>query len=188
MAEPQRRRMTPDEFFEWQKRQDRNYELVDGIPVLPLKPMTGATHRHDRVVTNALISLGQQLRGGPCWSKTADIAVRIPRGNVRRPDLTVECGNPADTAMDAAEPRVVIEVLSPSTMNYDRVRNLEEYKTVESLSAILLADTESSRVTAYARDGGGWTQAEHAGLEAVISLPAIRAALPLAALYDRIAF
>ena len=70
MSEPQQRRMTPDEFFEWQKRQDKNYELVDGIPVLPLKAMTGATLRHDRVTVNAMISLGNQLRGGPCRPQT----------------------------------------------------------------------------------------------------------------------
>ena len=29
----------------WQARQDRNDELLDGIPVLPLKSMTGATQR-----------------------------------------------------------------------------------------------------------------------------------------------
>ena len=52
MSEPRPRRMTADEFFEWQKNQDRNYELVDGFPVLPLKAMTGATLRHDRVTTN----------------------------------------------------------------------------------------------------------------------------------------
>jgi hypothetical protein len=39
--------MTADEFLLWQQDQDRNYELVDGLPVLPLKAMTGATHAHD---------------------------------------------------------------------------------------------------------------------------------------------
>ena len=48
MAEPQLRRMTQDEFFEWQEHQDRLYELVDGVPVLPLKMMTGASQAHDR--------------------------------------------------------------------------------------------------------------------------------------------
>ena len=60
MAEPRRQRMTPGEFLEWQGRQDRNYELADGVPVLPLKAMTGATRRHDRVVTNTLFALMRQ--------------------------------------------------------------------------------------------------------------------------------
>ena len=58
MGERQPKRMTPEEFFEWQARQDKNYELVDGIPVLPIKAMTGATERHDTVTVNAIVSPG----------------------------------------------------------------------------------------------------------------------------------
>jgi Uma2 family endonuclease len=90
MAEPLLRRMTQDEFFAWQERQEHLHELVDGIPVLPLKMMTGASQRHDRVAVNVIASLHGQLRGGPCRPTTDDLAVRIPSGNVRRPDVTVE--------------------------------------------------------------------------------------------------
>src|SRR4051794_41129067 len=121
--------MTPEVFFAWQARQDRNFELVDGSPVLPSKAMTGATLRHDRVTTNAIISLGGQLRRRPCRTETADAAVRMPNGTVRRPDMTVDCGPMQDHAMEAQEPRLVLEVLSPSTMNFDRIRKLEEYRS-----------------------------------------------------------
>ncbi len=72
MAEVPPKKMTVDEFFEWQQRQDRNYELVDGVPVLPLKSMTGATDQHDRITVNAIAALHQRLRGKPCRPKTAD--------------------------------------------------------------------------------------------------------------------
>jgi Uma2 family endonuclease len=57
--------MTMDEFFAWQAKQDKLYELVDGIPVLPLKMMTGATQAHDRVVVNIIRELANQLRRSP---------------------------------------------------------------------------------------------------------------------------
>ena len=47
MAQTAQKPMTIDEFLDWQLLQDKNYELVDGIPVLPLKSMTGATQRHE---------------------------------------------------------------------------------------------------------------------------------------------
>ena len=47
MADPARRRMTPEEFFEWQSAQDGLYELVDGVPVPHVKMMTGASVQHD---------------------------------------------------------------------------------------------------------------------------------------------
>lgn len=84
MAESQLRQMTQDEFFAWQECQDKLYELVDGLPVLPLKMMTGASHVHDRTQVNLICSLANQLRGSPCRPTTDNLAVRVPSGNVRR--------------------------------------------------------------------------------------------------------
>ncbi len=189
MAERQPKRMTPEEFFEWQSRQDKNYELVDGIPVLPVKAMTGATERHDTVTVNAILTLGNQLQGKPCRPRTQDKAIRIPNGRIRRPDLLVECGNPAPTSMEADEPRVVIEILSPSTMRYDRFQKLEEYKTHPAIRVILLIDTEAPQITVWRRDDGdAWSRSEVAGLEATIPLPEIEATLALSDLYADVTF
>ena len=188
MAEAEPRRMTPEEFFEWQKRQDRNYELVDGVPVLPLKSMVGATFRHDRVTVNALVLLGNQLRGKPCKPQTQDQAIRLPNQRVRRPDLLVECGSPALDSMEADEPRVVVEVLSPSTTRYDRFQKLEEYKTHPAIRVILLIDTEAPQLTVWRREGDAWGRTELQGLEAVVELPEIGAKLPLPELYEGVTF
>jgi len=188
MSEPQHRRMTPEEFLEWQTRQDKNYELVDGIPVLPLKAMTGATLRHDHVTVNALGSLHNQLRGGPCRPRTTDIAVRIPRGGIRRPDLTIDCGPMQDRSMEAQEPRVVFEVLSPSTVNFDRIRKLDEYKSHPSIRVILLAETRAPKVGLWRRAEVGWAVEEYDGLGATIDLPEIGASLSLDDLYEGLAF
>jgi Uma2 family endonuclease len=188
MGERRLKRMAPEEFFEWQARQDKNYELVDGIPVLPIKAMTGATSRHDTVTVNAIVSLGNQLRGKPCRPRTQDQAVVIPNGRVRRPDLLVECGNPAPTSMAADEPRVVIEVLSPSTLRYDRFQKLEEYKTHPAIRVILLVDTEAPQTTVWRRGADGWERDEEKGVHAAIELPEIDAQLPLGELYEGVEF
>jgi Uma2 family endonuclease len=188
MSEVRVARMTPDEFFAWQKRQERNYELVDGVPVMPLKAMTGATLRHDRITTNATIALGNQLRGGPCRPESTDVAVRIPRGAVRRPDLTIDCGPMVDNAMEAQEPRLVLEVLSPSTINLDRFRKLDEYKTHPSILLILLVDARVSEVTLWRRRAGEWAVESYQGLDAVIDLPEVGAKLPFNELYNGLSF
>jgi Uma2 family endonuclease len=188
MSEAQQRRMTPDEFFEWQTRQDKNYELVDGLPLLSLKAMTGATLRHDRVTTNAMVSLGSQLRGSPCRPETTDIAVRIPAGGIRRPDLTIDCGPLNDIAMEAQDPRVVLEVLSPSTINVDRFRKLDEYKSHPAIRVIILADTRAPNVAVWRRHEVGWTREDYEGLQAMVPLPEINADLSLSDLYDGLTF
>ena len=183
MAEPQRQRMTPDEFFEWQKHQDKNYELVDGVPVLPLKAMTGATRAHDRITVRALTLLSEQLAGGPCEPTTDDIAVRIPLGGVRRPDVLVDCGPYDPASMEASDPRVVVEILSPSTLRIDRFRKVEEYKTHPSVSVIMLIDTRTVNVGVWRRSGQEWRFEDFQALADRIELPEIGAALRLGDLY-----
>jgi len=189
MAEPQIRQMSQDEFLAWQTKQERNYELVDGVPVLPLKMMTGASQAHDRVVVNIIATLHRQLRGGPCRPTTSDLAVRIPAGNIRRPDVTVECGQAHLRDMTVREPRVVCEVLSPSTMSFDRVSKIPEYQTVATISHILLVDTQLPRIDLLSRDADGrWIQNKYVGADARIELPDIDASLSLADVYEGLAF
>lgn len=188
MGEKLQEKMSVEEFFEWQMRQDRNYELVDGVPVLTVKAMTGASARHDTVTVNAIGTLFQALRGKACSPRTSDQSIRTFRGT-RRPDLLVECGKPDDKSMEADEPRVVIEVLSPSTMRYDRFQKLEEYKQHDRIRVILIVDTEAPRVTVWRRgETGAWSYHEEAGLDATIALPEIEADLPLAELYRDVRF
>ena len=189
MAEPQLQRMTPEDFLAWQEKQDKLYELVDGLPVLPLKMMTGATQTHDRVVVNIIISLGNQLRGGPCRPTTDDLAVRIPAGNIRRPDITVECGQGGPREMTVREPRVIIEVLSPRTRTFDRFRKLVEYQSIEGLQHILLVDTEAPQIDIVSRQPDGtWSPMPHEGLDALVELPAVSASLKLSDVYEGVTF
>jgi Uma2 family endonuclease len=189
MAEPKLQRMSQDEFFAWQERQECLYELVDGIPVLPLKMMTGASQAHDRAAVNIIVSLGNQLRGGPCRPTTDDLAVRIPAGNIRRPDVTVECGQAGRRELAVRDPRVVIEVLSPSTVSFDRFKKVLEYQTIPTLTHILLVDTEVPRVDALTRGADGiWASIRYEGLDATIELPSVKASLRLADVFEGLTF
>jgi Uma2 family endonuclease len=184
VGEPEIKRMTIEEFLEWQAKQDENYELVDGMVVVPAKMMTGASSRHDRAVVNIILSLGNRLRGRSCRPTTDDIAVRIPAAGLRRPDITIECGAPGPKDTTAADPRVVIEVLSPSTMGFDRIRKVEEYKTVDAIQVILNVDTEQPRVAIHRRVAGVWTFETVEGIDKVLALQEIAAELPLADVFE----
>ncbi len=188
MAELKHDKMSIESFLDWQIKQDKLYELVDGLPKLSIKMMAGASANHDTVTVNAIASLHGPLRGTPCRPRTDDIAVQIPAGNIRRPDVLIECGKPGSKDMTADEPHVVIEVLSPSTMGFDRFRKLEEYKTVDSLTAILLVDTESPQVTIHRRNGNSWYSETVDSLDAVIEFPEIKAKLALIDLYEGVEF
>ncbi|MDQ0509434.1 Uma2 family endonuclease [Ancylobacter amanitiformis] len=186
MAPHALKRMTPEEFYRWPGEDGVRYELVDGFP---LKAMTGASQRHDTITLNVLAALRQKLRGSPCRANTAGIAVATMTGNIRRPDALVDCGVRLDTAYEASSPRLVVEVLSPSTRQTDLVRKLEEYKALPSLAYILLVEPDVPSVLLWWRaPGDGWELAAFDGLEGVVGLPGIRAELAMAEIYEDMRF
>jgi len=187
MAEKLLKKMTVEEFFKWQEGQELKYELVDGVPVLPVKAMTGASGRHDTVTVNTILSLGNRLKGKPCRPRTSDQSVLTFRGT-RRPDVSVECGRADVKSAQVQDPRVVIEILSPSTTRYDRFQKLAEYQQHPAIQVILIVDTEQPRVTVWRRSGETWQAEELEGLDATIPLPEIDVSLPLAELYLDLTF
>lgn len=186
MAPPALKRVTAGEFYRWPGEEGVRYELVDG---LPLKAMTGASQRHDTIMLNVLAALRQKLRGSPCRANTSNIAVATMTGNIRRPDALVDCGVRLDTAFEARSPRLVVEVLSPSTRQTALVRKLEEYKALPSLAYILLVEPDVPSVLLWGRGPGeGWQLAIFDGLEGIIGLPDIGAELALAEIYEDVTF
>ena len=125
---------------------------------------------------------------GRCW--TADVATRTARGNMRQPDVTIDCAGVQPEALEATAPTVVFEVLSPSTRTFDQVRKVDEYKTVETMRAIVLIDPDRPRVLLWSRGGenDAWTDVELIGLEAALDLDAVKASLPLSDIYEDVAF
>ncbi|MEH3116067.1 MAG: Uma2 family endonuclease [Methylorubrum populi] len=188
MADPAQRLMTPDAFFAWQLHQDERYELVDGVPILRHRMMTGSSPQHDRATVNIIASLHAQLRGSGCRPTTADIAIRTGIRDLRRPDVMVECAELVRDTDEAREPRLVVEVASPSTSAVDRTRKLEEYKRHPTLRCILLVETILPQVLLYRRNDEGWAIETFDGLETIVDLPEIGARLTLSDIYDGLTF
>jgi len=177
-------RLTEAQFFAWLTLQETRHELVDGQP----RARVGATRRHDRIVTNTIIALGTRLRGGRCVLTSPDTAIRIPNGNIRYPDVSVDCGRFFDRDRAADAPALVVEGLSPSTSAFDQSRKLEEYKSVAALRHVLIVDPDQPGIIAHRRGTAGWDSHFVAGLEAVVEIAALDLALPLAEIYQGLEF
>lgn len=178
-------RMSEAAFLEWQLHQELRHERVDGFP----QAMTGARFRHDPVLGNTIAALLDVLDGidSPCRPFTADIAVRVPSGDLRRPDVAVH-GPPFDEdAMVSDRPRLVAEVLSESTEDTDQHVNLDEYQHMPALDYIMLISPRVVDVLVWARDADrSWHSKRHQALEDVVPLPLSGISLPLAPLYRRV--
>ncbi|MGX7705056.1 Uma2 family endonuclease [Methylobacterium sp. Gmos1] len=186
MSEPAPRRWSVQEFFAWQERQDERYELVGGVPVCM---MAGARNVHDDIVVNLVAEFRTRLRGTPCRPFTGDGSVETLPGQIRRPDLGVDCGTRDPNGLVAAEPRLIVEVLSPSTRDFDAFDKLEEYKSVGSLAVILLVEPNAPEIALWRRDAdGAWHRRLVAGLDQTIDLPELGTSVALADIYDGVVF
>lgn len=180
--------MSDEEFFEWHERQEERYELHDGVPVRLMKSemMAGAKRAHNLVVANLAGALRSRLGAGPCIPFTSDMAVALRSGRIFYPDVVVDCGegDPDDRA--AADPRVVVEVLSRSTRYFDLTAKVEQYREVQTIRAILLVGTETMEVELHEREGDGWRRSRIVEPDAEIPFACLDLSLTMAAIYERL--
>lgn len=155
--------------------------------------MSGASRPHNLMSVNISASLHSQLRGRPCETYAADMRVQVPEADYfTYPDLIVVCEEPqlADAHHDTLlNPTVLIEVLSPSTADYDRGRKFEYYRHLASLREYLLVAQDRVHVEHYTRqDDRSWRLTETDDPEAELHLPSIGCTLRLREVYEKVSF
>jgi Uma2 family endonuclease len=170
--------------FGWCRKQDRRYELVDGVPV-PLRGMSGASTAHDRIASNIIIVIGGQLRGSPFWPTTPDTALRTSIKRVRRPDVTIECAPPDLKPYEARNPVAAFEILSPTTQLTEKLVKLPEYMRHPKLHTIVIVVPERRSVVVYARDSEGqWNSDAFCDPAHMIGIAGTPTKISLADLYE----
>jgi Uma2 family endonuclease len=103
------------------------------------------------------------------------------------------CGEPLfhDAYRDVLlNPRVILEVLSPSTEALDRGLKFLRYQTWNpTLSDYVLVSQEAPIIEHFIRrDDGSWSYYVYQGLEQQVSIASVGCTLRLADIYDRIVF
>ena len=185
LAETAPRGMTVEQFFAWQEGRAERYELVNGEP---LRLTAGAKNVHDDIVVNLVGELREQVRGSGCRPFTGDGSVETRPGQIHRPDVGVDCGPRDPNGTKAALPRLVVEVLSPSTRDFDTFKKLDEYKETDSLEYIALVEPNEPVVFFWRRKARAWVEAQVRGLDAQIDMPKIGVRLQMAAIYEGVEF
>lgn len=175
-------KMTEAEYLAFEEGQEGKHEFVNGDVVA----MNGVTPDHDAVTINAVVALVNRLRGKPCRVRGDNLRVRLDEtGLYAYPDLMVVCGPPQFAATrpeTLLNPKVVVEVLSESTEDYDRGAKAAHYRHRASVEAILLIDSRRRLVELQTRNADGtWTLAEHTAGE--VPLTCVGVSLPLDELY-----
>ena len=155
-------RMNLVEFLAWEGQQADRHEFYRGETFA----MVGGTARHNRVILNLASRIGDHLDGTPCQVFAENMKVQLAEG-VLYPDVMVTCGKAdAGDEQTILDPKLVIEVLSPSTKGYDKRDKFILYRTLPSLREYVLIDPAKRQVEVFTLTlGGAWTLTDQTGAE-----------------------
>jgi Uma2 family endonuclease len=179
-----RHRYTFDDYLSVEEMSNVRHEYLDGEIVA----RAGGTPEHAALSAAMVVVLGSRLKGSPCRPYSADLRIRIrATGLATYADAAVIGG---DAERDPASPThvvnptVLVEVLSPSTEDYDRGEKREHYQQIESLREYVLVAQDRARVEVFARSSaGGWTQRVYERGD-VVELPSLGLTFSVAELYE----
>jgi Uma2 family endonuclease len=189
---------TEEEYLALEREAEERHEYLDGQIYL----MAGESFAHGYICVNLVRELSLQLRGDPCGVFSKDMKVRsgpVPKsryatkGLYSYPDILVVCGEPQvlDEFRDVLlNPKVIIEVLSPSTEGFDRGEKFLRYRThLESLTDYIVVAQDYPLVEHFSRQPEGkWLMRPAADLADSIAITSIDCTLRLSDVYDRVVF
>ncbi len=181
-------KMTIEEYIEFDKNSMERYEYFDG----EVFAMAGGSPEHARISGNTFARLFLKLLGGNCEVFNADMQLKVPAAPpYRYPDVSVVCGEAVFEETQGIKllvnPLLLIEVLSPSTAEYDLGKKFTEYKSIASFQEYLAISQTHPHIIRYSRHPNGfWVRHDIEGLESEVLLESLNLSLPLSEIYERV--
>ncbi len=136
------------EYLELERQAFNRHEYRRGL----VYAMAGGSDDHSRLSINLLTELNLHLREGDCQFFSGDVKVNYAEDFYYYPDAFVTC-DPQDRKDKYIKrhPKLIAEVLSPSTSNFDRNEKFEDYKSLNALEEYVLISQERMQVDCYRR-------------------------------------
>jgi Uma2 family endonuclease len=176
-----KRRLTFEEFLEFEMATPVHHEFVDG----EVYALAGASKRHHRILGNIHIRLATAAHR-PCEVFVEGVKLRVG-DDIYYPDLIVTCSAADTDDLWVREPCLLVEITSPSTARIDRTNKLDAYRGIPTLQTYLVVEQAWRRVVRHWRDAKGeWLQEDIHG-EGTIPLPCPEIDLTLDQIYEGLA-
>jgi Uma2 family endonuclease len=176
--------VSPEEYLEIDRASlDVKYEYIDG----DMYAMSGGTIDHARIAMNLIRALDDHLQRGLCRVFFSDVRAQVAEHKYFYPDVTVSC-NPEDWQQGKIDtirsPRLIIEVLSPSTEARDRGKKSLSYQACPTLQEYVLINTQYQLVEIFRRHAGSnlWLY-QHYGPGQTVELVSVKLTIPVSEVY-----
>ncbi len=177
--------MSPQEYLAWERLQSYKSEYVGGKVVA----MAGASIKHNKILSNLLGAVQPFLKGKPCDIYPSDLRVLVKSKDAYfYPDATIVCGELelSDEFKDTIKnPTVIVEILSPSTTDYDLGRKFFFYMQIDSFKEYITVDTVSLQVRiGRKQSNGAWLFSEYNTIDEAFTIESIGFTISLQDVYQ----
>ena len=156
-------KMTLDEYLEFDYNTEGRFEYYDG----EVFEMGGGSPEHSLLGNQIGRLLGNKLAPRGCSVYNSEVLIKVPAMlPYRYGDVSALCGKPIYEDLGKQKllvnPTLIVEVLSPSTEEFDRDLKFKGYKSIESLREYLLVSQDKKFITLYTKyNEKCWFQSEY---------------------------
>lgn len=156
--------------------------------------MAGGSIPHNQIVSNTLADINAYLRGGKkCQVFPSDLRIYIEANTLfTYPDLSIVCGEIEtleNHKNNVTNPSVLIEVLSPSTADYDRGGKFKLYRDIPRLKEYILISSTEILIEKYEKQqDGSWVLHEYKNATDLFTISTIALQVQVDRFYDNVVF
>ena len=137
---------------------------------------------HQRISYNVTSELENCLEGTD-REAIQEGAILTAERQLRFPDVTIYCGETNMRERAMGRPVAVIEILSPSTEDFDLVDKHEEFRVIDSLRHIVFVHAERMHAYVWTRGQDGWSATGVSDQDDTLDLDAFGCRIDLARIY-----
>jgi len=139
---------SPQEYLALEHNNAIRHEYRQGL----VYAMAGGSDNHSRLSINLLTEINLHLRDGDCQFFSGDVKVNYVDEFFYYPDAFVTC-DPRDLGDRYVKryPKLIVEVLSPSTEEFDQGDKFKDYQHLNSLEEYVLVAQDERRVECWRR-------------------------------------
>jgi Uma2 family endonuclease len=185
VLQTQPRSYSSEEYLELEAVAEEKSEYRDGEIV----PMTGGSADHNDIAGNLYAHLKFALRGQPYKVFMGDVRLWIPGCRLfTYPDVMLIAEKPTfyEGRMDTVtNPRMIVEVLSKSTRNYDQGDKFDCYRTIPEFQEYVLVDQYQMYVKQFTKTAEGyWLLKEYGAVEKIFAFSSVKFEILLEEIYE----
>lgn len=173
--------LSPEEYLELELNSQHRHEYHYGLAYA----MAGGTDNHDRIAINLLSLINLHLGSSDCRFFSGGVKVNYQDDFYYYPDAFVTCDDrDKQDRLIKRHPKLIVEILSKSTRDFDQGDKFTDYQKLESLEEYILVEQDKQQVECRRRQPDQTWETVIYGVNEQVMFKSIGLEIAIAQLYQ----